>query len=214
VRYAPAVVAFVRDRDDVGWFPLAPRDRFIPWWGRQPERRNIQNITYVNRNYITVVNQNTFISSRNVSNNIVRDSVIVRETNSVRVMEQPLPIPNRSSLRVRGEREDRKVQRPPETVVSRPAVVRVAPVPPPPTFQEKLPEIQKAKGEPVAPDKAQAMGLANLKSNRRGLVRAAAAESGQGDFAPRTQGSTAPAAQPLTAPRGKKTGQGRRPGRN
>src|SRR5262245_2238395 len=212
VRYAPAVVAFVRDRDDVGWFPLAPRDRFIPWWGRQAERRNIQNITYVNRNYITVVNQNTFISSRNVSSNIVRDSVIVRDTNRVRVMEEPLPIPNRSSLRLRGEREDRKAQRPPETVVSRPAVVRVAPVPPPPTFQEKLPEIQKAKGEPVAPDKAQAMGLANLKSNRRGLVRAAAAESGQGDFAPRTQGSTAPAAQPLTAPRGKKLAKADDPG--
>jgi Family of unknown function (DUF6600)/FecR protein len=205
VRYAPAVVAFVRDRDDVGWFPLAPRDRFIPWWGRQRERRNIENITYVNRNYITVVNQNTFISSRNVSNNIVRDSVIVRETNSVRVMEQPLPIPNRSSLRVRGEREDRKVQRPPETVVSRPAVVRTAPVPPPPTFQEKLPEIQKAKGEPVAPDKAQTMGLANLKaSNRRNPIRPAAVESGRGDFAPRTPSASAPAAQPLTAPRGKK----------
>ncbi len=205
VRYAPAVVAFVRDRDDVGWFPLHPRDRFIPWWGRRAEPRNVQNITYVNRTYITVVNQNTFISSRNVSNNIVRDSVIVREANSVRVMAQPLPIPNRSSLGVRGERGDRKFQRPPATVVSRPAVVRVAPVPPPPTFQEKLPEIQKTQGEPVAPDKARTMGLANLKSsNRRNPIRAAAVESSRGDFAPRTPSASAPAAQPLTAPRGKK----------
>jgi hypothetical protein len=184
---------------------LHPRDRFIPWWGRRPERRNIQNITYVNRNYITVVHQSTFISSRNVSNNIVRDSVIVRETNSVRVMEQPLPIPNRSSLRVRADGDNRRLQRPPATVVSRPAVVRVTPVPPPPTFQEKLPEIQKARGEPVAPDKAQTMGLANLKaSKRRNPIRPAAVESGRGDFAPRTPGTSAPAAQPLTAPRGKK----------
>jgi hypothetical protein len=213
VRYAPAVVAFVRDRDDVGWFPLHPRDRFIPWWGRRPERRNIQNITYVNRNYITVVNQNTFISSRNVTNNILRDSVIVREANSVRVMEQPLPIPNRSSLRVRGERDDRKFQRPSATVVSRPAVVRVAPVPPPPTFQEKLPEIQKTQGEPVAPDKARTMGLANLKSsNRRNPIRPAALEAGQGDFAPHTPSASAPAAQPLTAPRGKKLAKADDPG--
>jgi hypothetical protein len=213
VRYAPAVVAFVRDRDDVGWFPLHPRDRFIPWWGRRPERRNIQNITYVNRNYITVVNQNTFISSRNVTNNILRDSVIVREANSVRVMEQPLPIPNRSSLRVRGERDDRKFQRPSATVVSRPAVVRVAPVPPPPTFQEKLPEIQKTQGEPVAPYKARTMGLANLKSsNRRNPIRPAALEAGQGDFAPRTPSASAPAAQPLTAPRGKKLAKADNPG--
>jgi hypothetical protein len=184
---------------------LHPRDRFIPWWGRRAQPRNIQNITYVNRTYITVVNHNTFVSSRNVTNNIVRDSVIVREANSVRVMEQPLPIPNRSSLRVRDERENRRFQRPPTTIGSRPAVVRTAPVPPPPTFQEKLPEIQKTQGEPLAPDKAQAMGLAKLKSsNRRNLVRPAAVESGRGDFAPRTPGGSAPVAQPLTAPRGKK----------
>ncbi len=35
VRYAPAAVEFVRVRDHVGWFPLHPRDRHIPWWERR-----------------------------------------------------------------------------------------------------------------------------------------------------------------------------------
>src|SRR5262245_40247165 len=60
VNYSPALVAFVGGGPGwsasvsvspggyVGWFPLAPRDPFLPWWG--PRRvTQVTNVTYVNR---------------------------------------------------------------------------------------------------------------------------------------------------------------------
>ena len=204
VRYAPAVVEFVRVRDHIGWFPLHPRDRFNPWWERRGRQNVTQNITYVNRTHVTIVNQNTFISARNVTNNVVRDSVLVREANSVRVIEQPLPIPNRSSLRVAGEKERPRSHRPPATILSRAAVVRTALPPPPPTFEQKLPEIQKGQGKPVAPAAAAKLALKNAQSSRRIDIRPAAVEASRADFAPRNPGASTPAPQPLTEARGKK----------
>jgi Family of unknown function (DUF6600) len=202
VVYAPACVEFVRVRDHVGWFPLHPRDRFIPWWERR-DRRPIQNITYVNRNYVTVVNHNTFITARPVRSHIVRDSVIVREASSTRVISDSLPIPSRSSLRVVSETGARRDHRPSDRVLARAAVVRTAPPPAPATFQEKLPEIQKRQGRPLEPSTV--VALASQKddtSKQRVRIRPAAAETGGGDFTPRTPGS-GPAPQPVTPARGK-----------
>jgi hypothetical protein len=206
VRYAPACVEFVRVRDHVGWFPLHPRDRFIPWWERRDRRSINQNITYVNRTYVTVVNQNTFISARPVTKHIVRDSVVLQEASSARMTSEPLPIPSRSSLRVVSETGERRNQRPSANVLARAAVVRTAPPGPPPTFQEKLPEIQKGQGKPIAPSTAVALTSQNDKARTpRVAIRPAAVEVRGGDFAPRTPGATSgPAPQPLTAARGKK----------
>ena len=201
VIYAPACVEFVRVRDHVGWFPLHPRDRFIPWWERR-ERQRDRNITYVNRTYVTVVNQNTFISARPVTKHLVRDSVVLREAGSARTTWEPLPIPSRSSLRVVSETGERRGHRPSANVLARAAVVRTAPPAPSPTFQEKLPEIQKSQGRPVAPSIAVALAA---KRASRVPIRPAALETRGGDFAPRTPGGTSgPAPQPLTAARGKK----------
>ena len=205
VIYAPACVEFVRVRDHVGWFPLHPRDRFIPWWERRDRRSINQNITYVNRTYVTVVNQNTFISARPVTEHIVRDAVVLREASSARMTWEPLPIPSRSSLRVVSETGERRNQRPSANVLARAAVVRTAPPAPPPTFQEKLPEIQKSQGKPIAPSTAVALTSNDKTRAPRVPIRPAAVETRGGDFAPRTPGGTSgPAPQPLTAARGKK----------
>jgi Family of unknown function (DUF6600) len=205
VVYAPACVEFVRVRDHVGWFPLHPRDRFIPWWERN-DRQRVQNITYVNRTYVTVVNHNTFITARPVRSHIVRDSVIVREASSTRVITDSLPIPSRSSLRVVSETGGRRDHRPSDKVLARAAVVRTAPPPAQATFQEKLPEIQKRQGKPLEPSTVVALASKNDEtSKQRVRIRPAATETSGGDFAPRTPGSTSgPAPQPLTAARGKK----------
>jgi FecR protein len=206
VIYLPACVEFVRLRDHVGWFPLHPRDRFIPWWGRGDRRSINQNITYVNRTYVTVVDQNTFITAMPIQRHIVRDSVILREASSARPTWESLPIPSRSSLRVVSETGERRNHRPSANVLARAAVVRTAPPMPPPTFQEKLPEIQKRQGQPIAPSAAAALASQNDKTRSfRVPIRPAAVEVRGGDFAPRTPGETpGPAPQPLTAPRGKK----------
>jgi hypothetical protein len=194
VRYAPAVVQFVYVRGHVGWFPLHPRDRFVPWWGRG---RRVEDVTFVNRSRVVVVDQETFVSARRVQTRIVRDTTIIREVTRVRVTDS-LPIPRRESIRVETERKIR-VERPPANILSRPAVVRTAPLPPPPRFDEKLRVIRERQGKPLPPEEMVALGAKELKS--RG-VRIRPAAEGKGQFAPR--GQNAPPPQPVTPPKGRK----------
>ena len=202
VRYVPAVVEFVRVRDHVGWFPLHPRDRYLPWW----DRRDRRNITYVNRTYVTVVNQNTFISARPINKYIVRDTVIVNDARSGRFASESLPIPNRSSLRVVSETGGRRGYKPSASVLNRAAVVRTAPPAPPPSFREKLPEIQKAQGKPIEPSRALALvSQADRTSPERVKIRPAAEETRGQELAPRNSTANSGATpQPITAARGKK----------
>lgn len=203
VRYAPAVVEFVRVRDHVGWFPLHPRDRHIPWWERRDRQRFDRNITYVNKTYVTVVNHNTFISAKPVRRNTVRDSVIVREVSSSRFVSDSLPIPSRSSLRIVSENGGRRGHRPSDKIINRAAVVRTAVPASPRAFQDKLPEIQKNQGKAVEPARTFA-ATPDDRAMRRVRVRPAA-EAGRGDLAPRNPGANSgPALQPVTEARGKK----------
>lgn len=207
VRYAPACVEFVRVRDHVGWFPLHPRDRHIPWWQRRERQRFDRNVTYVNRTYVTVVNHNTFISAKPVRQNIVRDSIIVREVSSSRFVSDSLPIPSRSSLRIVSENGGRRGHRPSDKIVNRVAVVRTAVPAAPRAFQDKLPEIEKNQGKAVAP----ARTITAAQDDRAtGRVRVRpAVEGARGDFAPRNPGAASgPALQPLTEARGKKLAAG------
>ena len=204
VRYAPACVEFVRVRDHVGWFPLHPRDRHIPWWERRDRRRDSQQVTYVNRTYVTVVNHNNFISARPVHRHIVRDSVIVREAKAARFSAESLPVPNRSSLRIVSEAGGRRGHRPSAKILDRAAVVRTAPPAPARTFQDKLPEIQKNQGRPVAPSSILTASQDNRTTARRVRIRPAAEELRGKDFSPRNPGTdSGPAPQPVTAARGK-----------
>jgi hypothetical protein len=202
VRYVPAVVEFVRVRDHVGWFPLHPRDRYLPWW----DRRDRRNITYANRTYVTIVNQNTFISARPINRYIVRDSVIVRDARSGRFASESLPIPSRTSLRVASETGGHRGYKPSANVLNRTAVVRTAPPALPPSFREKLPAIQKARGKPIEPSQALALVSAADKARpERVRIRPAAEETRGNQLAPRNPtASSDPTPQPVTAARGKK----------
>ena len=112
VRYAPALVAFVGGGSDfssaptgagyVGWFPLAPSDPLVPWWGPRSAAR-AANGAYVNRAHVTVVNQNTFASGGLVARNVVTDRGVLRDVVSAPVLRGPLPVvPTNASLRVAG----------------------------------------------------------------------------------------------------------------
>jgi FecR protein len=104
--YAPALVAFVGGISisvgtaPVGWFPLAPREVYVPWYRTSPRYvqnvnvtnthvtvvqvtnvynnynvNHVTNVTYVNQrvaNSVTVVNRDTFVNARPVHNNLVR----------------------------------------------------------------------------------------------------------------------------------------------
>ena len=114
VHYAPALVAFVGGGPGfsasvtigggfVGWFPLAPRDPLLPWWGYRDAVRvtQVANVTYVNQTYVTVVNQNTFVSGRPVSSGVITERTVVRQASAAPVLRGPVPVaPTVGSTRV------------------------------------------------------------------------------------------------------------------
>ncbi|MGA7992092.1 MAG: DUF6600 domain-containing protein, partial [Thermoanaerobaculia bacterium] len=104
VPYAPALVAFVGGGPGwslsigvggggyVGWFPLAPRDPFVPWWGRRSGGLAPgPGVVYANRAWATVVERSVFADARPVETRFVRDPRIVRDLQSAPVLRGPLP---------------------------------------------------------------------------------------------------------------------------
>jgi hypothetical protein len=143
VRWSPALVAFVGAGPGwsanisvggggyVGWFPLAPRDPFVPWWGHARANVSVTNVTYVNRNYVTVVNHETFVSSAPVVRNVVHDAAVVKQVSASPVVRGPIPAaPTNASLRVSGASAAASVARPPATVLARAMVTKNEPPPP------------------------------------------------------------------------------------
>ncbi len=210
VRYAPALVAFVGGPGsslsvsvggggNVGWFPLAPRDPFVPWWGSRARERNptnVTNVTYVNRTYVTVVNQNTFLSGAPVARNMIRDAGVVREISAAPVVRGPLQVvPVASSIRVSTERPG-SAPRPPAAALTRPVVTRLAPAPAPALFHEKANLIRENHGAPVDPAQA-----ARLSPVSRAIqpIRPVVVEPGRVTLTPKKpQGSGSPAPVPVT----------------
>ncbi|MGE5276095.1 MAG: DUF6600 domain-containing protein [Acidobacteriota bacterium] len=219
VRYAPALVAFVGGPGFsvsvsvggggyVGWFPLAPRDPLVPWWGSRARETNvtqITNVTYVNQTYVTVVNQNTFISGRPVATNTIRDTRVVREISAAPVVRGPLPVvPVAASIRV-STKSAGSAPRPPAAALNRAVVTRLAPAPAPAPFREKANLIKENRGAPVDP--AQAARLAPAYRAIR-PTRSVVPEPGRATLAPKKPQGASPAPVPVT--REAKPGQARR----
>jgi hypothetical protein len=206
VAYSPALVAFVGGSGGyVGWFPLAPRDPYYPWW--RPAPVGGASITYVNRTYVTVVNQTVFVSGRLVSGGVVRDRSVVRTIETAPVLRGPVPVvPTRASLRM--TTREAAAPRPPSTA-SRAVVTRVAPPPSPPHFDAKVPVIREKGGAPVSPSDA-----ARLSSTETGRsasrARAASPTLAPKDTRPQP---TASAGSATSAPETRPTPSGRPPAR-
>ena len=213
--YSPALVAFVGGgpgfsvsvgvgTDYIGWFPLAPRDPFIPWWGRPATTVvNVTNITYVNRTYVTVVNQNTFVSSRVVNTNYVRDKSIINRVEQAPVVRGAIPIaPTRESIRVATRQA--AAPRPPATTASRAVVTRMAPPPAPPRFDNKVAVIRENKGRPVTTVEAERISTREGRAAAPAqAVRPVAQESGRVTLAPKTDNTRAPKPEPVAPSRGR-----------
>jgi len=214
VAYSPALVAFVGAGPGfsasvtvggpgyVGWFPLAPREPFVPWWAPHPAgvQVNVTNVTYVNKTYVTVVNQNTFVSGGLVARNVVTDRAVVRQVEATQVVHGAMPmIPTVASTRV-SVRTGTNVVRPPAAVVARSVVARVAPPPAPPRFQQKLAVIQESK-RPVDPVAAARLTTQAQAQPRSAVaVRPAVNAGGNVTLTPRQGASTATAGRSRPAP--------------
>ncbi|HYK88685.1 MAG TPA: DUF6600 domain-containing protein [Acidobacteriota bacterium] len=162
--YAPALVAWVGGRGfsfsvsvgggPVGWFPLGPREVFVPAY-HVSERyvtninvtntvvnrttvinvynnRNYQNAVFMNRaapGALTVVSRDTFVTARPVARNVV--SVPARELASAPISRTVEAAPERASVYGAGSHN---APRPPARVMDRPVVARQTPPPPPNHF--------------------------------------------------------------------------------
>jgi len=220
VAYAPACVAFVGGNPGfsvsvsagpasfIGWFPLGPREPIIPWWRPQPVAQvNVTNITYVNKTYVTVVNQNTFVTAQPVARSIVTDRTVVQQVAAAPVVRSVPMLPTVQSTRV--SLRQGTAPRPPAAVVQRSVVARVAPPPAQPRFEQKLAVIRENRA-PVAP--TQAIRLAAQQPARASApvaIRSAVSESGRVTLqprAPQARDASAPAAaRPMPTPRAAQT---------
>jgi hypothetical protein len=216
VHYAPALVAFVGGGPGfsasvavtgggfVGWFPLAPRDPLVPWWGRRDSVRvtEVTNITYVNRTYVTVVNQNTFVSGRPISAGLITERTVVRQAEAAPVLRGPMPVaPTVASTRV-SVRTEAPAPRPSAAIAARPVVARVAPPPAPQRFDAGL-----AISRQGAQGQAAASASARPGSEPRAAaaaLRPAATADGKVTLAP-IGGSTATPqrVEPIAPPKGR-----------
>ena len=178
--YAPALVAWVGGGglslsvglgggDSIGWFPLGPREVFVPGY-RVSERyvtninvtntvvnrttvvnifnnRNVEPITYVNRaapSGVTVVPHEAFVNARPVAHNVI--NVPSRELDSAPVTRAIQITPEPTSVYGAG---NHNAPHPPAQAINRPVVVRQTPPPAPSHFERQ--QITRPDRPPNAP---------------------------------------------------------------
>ncbi|MFZ0910107.1 MAG: DUF6600 domain-containing protein [Candidatus Acidiferrales bacterium] len=177
--YAPALVAWVGGGVGVGvgvaWFPLGPREVYMPpyavsrtyvtnvnvtntvvertyvtnVYNNYQTHTNVTNVTYVNRTYVTATSQNAFTSAQPISRNVVQVNAteLARAPVGTAVGAGVAPQP-RSQF---GEGRTTGVARPPAAAMSRPVVAKAAPPPAPISFASQQKAIQANAGKPLAP---------------------------------------------------------------
>ncbi len=172
--YAPALVAWVGAvpgggsvaMTHVGWFPLGPREVYVPPYrvsAAYVRNINIANTTssdnastanqntvppphYVNRtaDAVTLVPRGTFISGERIGSRTVR--VSAAELATATVTPAPLLVPTRQS--VLGATAARRVARPPGALMQRTVIARSQPPPAPVPFERQLSAIEADGGQP------------------------------------------------------------------
>ena len=184
--YAPALVAWVGGGGfavgvsagggaAVGWFPLGPREVYVPsyavsrayvnrvnitnttvnttvvnnYYTNVVVNKNVTNVRYVNQTApgaVTATSTQTFTSGQSVHNNVVR--VDERQiANSRAVATAPAVAPTRQSVVGVGRQA---AARPPATFATRAVVAKTAPPPPPARFEQQRAAIEQNGGRPLA----------------------------------------------------------------
>jgi hypothetical protein len=158
--YAPALVGFIGGSGfgvgiSVGWFPLGPREPWIPAWGASRgyvnnvnvmhvtniNVVNVTNVTYVNRQNVTVVSQADFAAARPVAAAQIRLSPA--QIQSAQVLgTAPQVVPARASVAI-------GASRPAPQVSARAVVARTPPPPAPVAFEARQQALAQNHGLPL-----------------------------------------------------------------
>jgi hypothetical protein len=196
--YAPALVVFVGGGgaafgNNVGWFPLGPREVYVPSYPVSRAYVNQVNVTNttVNQTTITnvynttIINKNTTITNVNYVNRNVRGAVtaVPRQDfataqpvarTAVRVNPNEIartPVSMRASVApapqaVLGVHANTagRVAAPPRAIAQRTVIARTAPPPPPPTFASRQQALAQHPGIPVPRQELRRMAPAHPAS--------------------------------------------------
>ena len=225
--YAPALVAWVggpavaTSGNNVGWFPLGPREVFVPAYPvslAYVRNVNITNTSTLSGTYITHVYQSdigaqhymnatpaavtavprkTFTSGERVSGRATPLSSSVLAA-AVVVAAAPAILPTRQS--VLGAGEGTRVARPPAALLQRPVAARAPPPAAPAPFERQLIALQEKGGRPLTRGELAALQPATPLAQVR-LVGSRAAATVPAGTATRGSGPTilpAPAGVGLT----------------
>jgi hypothetical protein len=191
--YAPALVAFVGGSTwgasfrfgvaPVAWFPLGPREAFVPAYRVTPvyvQRVNAAhvvnvttittNVTYINRSVpgaVTAVSRETFVRARPVA---VEAVAVSREQMQTAVVVGTAAAVAPERVSIVGQAQARVVA-PPAVVSARQVVVRTAPPPPPAPFAARQAILAQHPGQPVDPEAEVALRARGANAAEHPLVR-------------------------------------------
>jgi len=180
--YAPALVVFIGGGvgfgGNVGWFPLGPREVYVPSYRVSREYVNrvnisnttvnnvqitnvynttiinkttITNVTYVNRNVqgaVTAVPQRAFAGAQPVGRAAVTMSA--RDIAAAPVSARVAVVPTRESVLGAKFASANRVTSPPAAVMNRQVVAKTPPPPPPVPFAKQQQALAAHPGQPLA----------------------------------------------------------------
>jgi hypothetical protein len=200
--YAPALVAFIGGPGfgvsialggggDVGWFPLGPREAYVPGYNTSPgyfnrvntsntnisnttitniynnqvtnNTQNITNVTYVNRTVPGAVTAVPQTAFR-TAQPVARAAVAVnaKQIASAPVVSRAAVVPTRDSVLGKSPATANRVAQPPTAVANRPVVAKAKPPAPPVPFAKQQQELAKHPGQPLAAHEVQSLRPANV----------------------------------------------------
>ncbi len=203
--YAPALVVFVGGgagfAGNMGWFPLGPREVYVPSYRVSRgyvDRVNVSNTT-VNTTTVTnvynttIVNNNTTINNvtyvnKNVSGAVTavprqaftsgqpvaRAAVAVnaRDVASAPMTSRAAVAPTPNSVLGVHANTANRVKAPPAAVANRPVVAKAQAPPPPPPFAARQQQLAAHPGQPIARPEMQRMQPANNAAARPAVKQA------------------------------------------
>ena len=182
--YAPALVAWVGSPGGgvaigvgagVAWFPLGPREVFVPPYAVSPRyvtqinitntnvtnvyvtnvyrnytvNKTVTNVTYVNRTYVTATSQNAFSTGQPIARNLGRVDARAIARAPIGTAVGAGVVPQQRSL-VAASAVKRKVAQPPARFAARPVVAKRPPPPPPVSFAARENAIKANGGKPLS----------------------------------------------------------------
>jgi len=205
--YAPALVAWVGDSSGatVTWFPLGPREVYVPsypvsrnyvnnvnvsnttvsttvvnnYYNTTVVNKTTTNVTYVNRSVpgaVAATTPQAFTTAQPITKNAVKVDQRTVANAPVKVAAPPV-VPAKQAVLGNAP----ATAKPPANVQTRTVVAKATPPPPPPSFEKRQAAIQNNGGKPLSP------------AQMRQIQPASAAR-------PAATVKVAPAAKPSTTP--------------